>query len=93
MPAQQPSLTTGVVDRVLALVGDALVIGIVLLAVQLGALDRTAAIVTIGWALRSIVSPTTTLSTVAGAFGLPLASLLRPPGADGAPPPAQPTGG
>lgn len=86
------SLSAGIVDRVLALVGDALVIGIVLLAVNLGALDKSAAIVTIGWALRSIVSPTTTLNTVAGAFGLPLASLLKPGGTGGQPPPVQSAG-
>lgn len=71
------TLTTGIVDRALALVGDALVIGIVIAAVQLGALDHNAAVAMVGWALRSILSPTVTLGAVASAFGLPLASLIK----------------
>ena len=72
-----PSLTTGVLDRALALLGDGIVVGIVIVAVQLGALDHNAAVAMVGWALRSILSPTITLGTVASAFGLPLASLKK----------------
>lgn len=73
-----PRLATGVIDRVLALVGDGIVVGIVLLAVQLGALDHTTAIVMVGWALRSVLSPTITLGAIAASFGLPLSSLVPP---------------
>lgn len=57
-----------VIDRGLALLGDALVVGIVVVAVQLGLLDRTAGIAVIGWALRALVTPS--LSFTKSGIGL-----------------------
>lgn len=58
-----PDVKWGIVNRGLVLVGDALVAGVFLVAVNLGLLDRNAAIALVGYALRALVQPSVNIKT------------------------------
>ena len=67
-------------DRALALAGDGVFVGLLLLAVALGALPHELTQTVLGYALRSIVRPSTDLGTI---FGGSLPTHGRPRGGAG----------